>query len=69
MSVNHRQAAFDLAETFLCNLPENAAVACMDMPYGRYLSNRFVWLERRAGFMDAAEKHNRFCRVLELGRM
>ena len=66
VSVNPRQAAFDLAETFLCNLPENAAVGLLDMPYGRYLSNRFVWLERRAGFMDACEKHNRFCRVLEL---
>lgn len=66
VSINHRQAAFDLAELFLVNLPMDTCVGLLDMPYGRYLSNRFVWLERRAGFMDACEKYNRFCRVIEL---
>lgn len=66
ISINHRQAAFDLAEEFLKNLPENTLVGLLDIPYGKHLSNRFVWLERRNGFMDACQKHNRFCRVIEL---
>ena len=65
VSINHRQAAFDLADAFLANLPENTLVGLLDMPFVEERSNRFVWTERRTGFMDACEKHRRFFRLIE----
>ena len=35
------------------------------MPFVEERSNRFVWTERRTGFMDACEKHRRFFRLIE----
>ena len=65
VSVNHRQAAFDLADALLEHLPEHTVVGLLDMPFVEDRSNRFVWTERRTGFMDACEKHRRFFRLIE----
>ncbi len=65
VSIHHRRAAFDLADAFLSNLPENTLVGLLDMPFVEERSNRFVWTERRTGFMDACEKHRRFFRLIE----
>lgn len=65
VSVNHRQAAFDLANALLAHLPEHTPVGLLDMPFAEESSNRFVWTERRSGFMDACEKYRRFFRLIE----
>lgn len=62
ISTNHRQAAFELTEHFLANLPD-AQIYYLDLKQ-ELPSARFVEEERLKGFIDCCEKFGRFYRLL-----